>query len=389
MRSVEVLGVGTTAFGVHLESPLAQLAVEAGRAACRDAGVPMDEIEELYFANAAGGVISGQEMIRGQVATRGSALEGVPCFNVENACASGSTAFSLAWWSVASGRSEVAIVIGAEKLHHADKSVSFRAIESGTDLSWTSDVTGNGSVMMSAYASEAKRYSRQHGADLPAALAAVAVKNRSFAMHNPAAQFRSGIDPADVAASREVADPLRLLMCSPLTDGAAAVVLSAARPREGASGPGVERVVVLASRAASYSAAERVVGRAARRALSDAGVGIDEIDVAQLHDACAFAEIQQYEDVGLAEVGRGASAVLSGDFGPHGRCPVNTDGGLLSRGHALGATGVAQIVELTTQLRGLAGSRQVAGAKVAFAMNSGGWMGEDYAAAVGTVLSTG
>jgi acetyl-CoA acetyltransferase len=178
-----------------------------------------------------------------------------------------------------------------------------------------------------------------------------------------------------------VADPLRLLTCSPLTDGAAALVFTTVRPGD--------RVRVAASTIASYRAGDPVVERAAEGAYRRAGLRPADIDVFQLHDACAFAEVLQYEQVGIAKPGQGAAAVVDGRTGPGGDAPVNTDGGLLSRGHALGATGLAQITELGRQLRGEAGPRQVRGARLALAVNAGGWMGDDYAACVATALVSG
>lgn len=376
LREVAVTGIATTSFGKHLDRSLGSLASEAVAAALADAALEPGAIESCVFSNAAAGVLSGQEMIRGQVALKGTGLAGIPILNTENACASGSAAAHLAWLSVASGQVDVAIAVGAEKLFHRDKQRSFDAIESGTDPSLSHDAV-DGSVMMGAYAAQARAYAGDHG-DIEDALAAVAVKNRRYAEANPHAQFRTPITVQDVAASRPVADPLRLLTCSPLTDGAAALVFTAARPGD--------RVRVGVSALVSYRRGDSVVERASMEAFDRTGLGVGEIDVFQLHDACAFAEIQQYEQVGIASPGKGAAAVLDGRTEPGGDAPVNTDGGLLSRGHALGATGLAQLAELGRQLRGEARERQVPGARHALSVNSGGWMGDDYAASVATVL---
>jgi len=384
MRNVEVAGVATTRFGKHLDRSLADLAGEATAAALMDAQLDPGQMQSVVFANAAAGVLSGQEMIRGQVALKGTGLEGRPMINTENACASGGTAAHLAWLSVASGQVDVAIAIGAEKLYHSDKQRSFDAIESGTDLSLSredADVAG-GSVMMGSYAKEARHYSEQYG-DITDALAAIAVKNRAFASHNPNAQFQSPISAEDVATSRLVAYPLRLLTCSPLTDGAAAMVFRAA-----GSASAVDRppVTVGASTLVSYQLGYSVVERSARRIYDSTGLSANDIDVLQLHDACAFAELLQYEQVGLVGPGEAIRAVLAGRTAAGGDVPVNTDGGLLSRGHALGATGLAQLIEITLQLQGRADGRQVNGARRGLAVNSGGWMGDDYAASVATLL---
>lgn len=376
LREVALTGIATTAFGKHLNRSLGSLAAEAVDAALADADLEPGAAESCVFSNAAAGVLSGQEMIRGQVAIKGTGLEGTPVLNTENACASGSAAAHLAWLLVASGQVDVAIAVGAEKLFHPDKQRSFAAIESGTDLSLTHEAV-EGSVMMGAYAAEARAYAGANG-KIEDALAAVAVKNRRYAQANPHAQFRTPITRDDVAASRPVADPLRLLTCSPLTDGAAALVFAAAQPED--------RVRVGVSTLVSYRAGESVVQRVSGEAYRRSGLTPAEIDVFQLHDACAFAEILQYEQVGIADPGKGAGAVLDGRTGPGGDSPVNTDGGLLSRGHALGATGLAQLAELGRQLRGDAGDRQVPHARHALSVNSGGWMGDDYAASVATLL---
>ncbi|GAA4910993.1 acetyl-CoA acetyltransferase [Actinomycetospora succinea] len=382
LREVAVTGIATTPFGKHLDRSLGSLASEAVAAALDDAGVGPGDVEQAVFSNAAEGVLTGQEMIRGQVALKGTGLAGIPILNTENACASGSAAAHLAWLAVASGQVDVAIAVGAEKLFHPDKQRSFFAIESGTDRSLTregEDVEG-GSVMMGAYAAGARAYAEAHG-DVREALAAVAVKNRAYAADNPHAQFRTPITADDVEASRPVADPLRLLTCSPLTDGAAALVFTAAQPGD--------RVRVAVSTLVSYREGSSVVERAASEAYRRSGLGPTEIDAFQLHDACAFAELAQYEQVGIAEPGKGAAAVLEGRTGPGGDAPVNTDGGLLSRGHALGATGLAQLAELGRQLRGTAGARQVADPRHVLSVNSGGWMGGDYATSVATLLVGG
>lgn len=382
MRDVFVSGCGMTAFGKHLDRSLGGLSREALDLALRDCDVPTTEIDYILYSNAAAGLITGQEMIRGQVALKGVDLRDVTIIDVESACSSGGSAAHLAWLAVASGRSEVAVALGAEKLMHPDKNRSFAAIEAGTDLELEAptDVDG-GSVMMGSYAQEARDYAAKYGQPVEDALAAIAVKNRAHASANPRAQFQKPITTDDVASSRLVADPLRLLTCSPLTDGAAAVVFTAS-PR-GSATP----VKVIATELRSYEPAGSVVQRAADAGYRASGFEPADIDVFQLHDACAFAELLQYEQIGIAEPGGGCEAVLEGATRIGGRAPVNTDGGLLSRGHALGATGLAMLVELTEQLQGRSGQRQVDGAARAMAVNAGGWMGHDYATTAVTVLA--
>jgi acetyl-CoA acetyltransferase len=379
MLEVAISGVGMTPFGRHLDRSLRSLSEEALAAALEDAGLTPAEVDVVYYSNSAAGLITGQEMIRGEVALRDVALGGVPIVNVDNACASGGTASHMAWMAVASGYAETAVAVGAEKLFHEDKSLSFAAIESGTDLSVDIGEAVEGSIMMSAYAAKARDFAERNGA-VDDALADIAIKNRRHAAANSRAQFKAPIDRDDVAASRLVAEPLRLLTCSPLTDGAAAAIF---RRAEGA---GARAVDIRATVLRSYSPEGGLAKRAADAAYEAAGTSAEEVSLFALHDACAFAELQQYEQIGIAGPGAAAELVAAGETAIGGRFPVNTDGGLMSRGHALGATGLAQIFELVTQLRGEAGDRQVAGADRAFALNCGGWMGDDYAAAAAAVL---
>lgn len=384
MRTVEIAGIGMTVFGKHLHRSLSSLAREALEAGLADADLGPSDIDFVAFANAAGGSMTGQEMIGGQVALRGIALQGVPIVNVENACASGGTAASVAWMAVASGQAETAAAIGVEKLLHQDKQKSFDAIRSGTDLSLSMSEPGKsgGSVMMEAYAREALRYSDAFGV-ITDALAAIAVKNRRFASMTPTAQFRQPITADDVAASRLVADPLRLLTCSPLSDGAAVVIFSSRRRKTAHPA-----VVIPACVLRSHHEGRSPIEEACRLLFTGTGLDPSEVDVFQLHDACAFAELIQYEQVGIVPRGEAAMAAIEGRTDLGGHSPVNTDGGLLSRGHPLAATGLAQLVELTSQLRHTAGGRQVENARVGVAVNGGGWMGDDYAAAVVTLLTT-
>ena len=382
MRDVYVAGCGMTAFGNHLDRSLGDLSREALHAALREAGVEAHEPDYVFYANAAAGLITGQEMIRGQVALKGIELRDATVIDVESACSSGASAAHLAWFTVACGRTEVAVALGAEKLLHPDKNVSFGAITAGTDLTLDGGLPGDaaGSSMMGSYAQECREYAAKYG-PIEDALAAIAVKNRAHAAGNPRAQFRQPITDADVHASRLVADPLRLLTCCPMTDGAAAIVFTA-EPRNA-----LRPVRVVASELRTYEPAGSVVRRAADAGYARSGWGPADIDVFQVHDACAFGELVQYEQIGLCEPGGGGEAVLSGATRLGGRAPVNTDGGLLSRGHALGATGVAMLVELAEQLQGRCGDRQVDGASRAMAVNAGGWMGDDYATTAVTILA--
>jgi acetyl-CoA acetyltransferase len=383
-----------TPFGKFDSATVRSLAVSAVTEALADAGVGSDAVGAVFFANAVAGLLTGQEMIRGQQALRHTGLLGVPIVNVENACASASTAFSLAVSAVASGSVDVALAVGAEKMTHPDKQRAFDAIGTAVDLEALAELraqfgvgAGQKSFFMDVYASLARAYMEESGATAED-FARVAVKSHDHAALNPRAQFRRPVTVAEVLAGRVIADPLTLLMCSPVGDGAAAVLVASADYARRLGVPGVAvRASVLLSGTDRAAGEPNAVQRAARRAYELAGVGPDEVDVLEVHDAAAPAELIAYEDLGLCERGNGPKLLASGETRLGGRHVVNPSGGLLSKGHPIGATGCAQLVELADQLRGRCGDRQVSGARVALAENAGGFLSADNAATVVTVLS--
>jgi acetyl-CoA acyltransferase len=386
MTRVLIAGVGMTPFGKYLGKGVRSLAIEAIDKALLDAGIPADRVSRVYFGNAAAGIVSQQEMIRGQVALRDHALATAPLVNIENACASGGSALSLAFEAVASGSAEVALVVGAEQLNHVDRDRPFNALRGSTDIEEIGESrpgqSSTHSLLMDFYAEVAQNYLDKYGAT-PRDFALVAVKNRQNAVHNPLAHLRKAQTAEEVLSSRMIVPPLTLPMCSPTTDGAAALVLcSDSYARRSGSGA----VEILASRIASgargYPARD-----AARDAYEKASMGPDDFDLIELHDAAAPAELQQYFEIGLCGEGEGHQLIRRGDTDIGGRIPVNTSGGLLSRGHPLGATGCAQIVELVDQLLGRAGQRQVDSPQIAMAINGGGWLQGSYALAVATILA--
>jgi acetyl-CoA acyltransferase len=390
MRGVVVAGIGQTVFGKFLDTSVRSLAEEALQLAVSDAAIDPERIEIVYFANALSGLITGQETIRGQVALRHTGLMGKPIVNVDNACASGSSAFQLAWLSVASGQVDVALAIGAEKLTHPDKSVTFAAYASGVDVEERERAMratpDNRSIFMDIYAQRTRRYMDRSGAT-PEDFALVTVKSRHAASLSPWAQFKTETTQREVLESRMVSAPLTLPMCSPIADGAAAAVLVSEDVAKSLKTPPV-RVRATAAVSANRDGVEPVAAaRAAERAYAAAGLGPRDIHVAELHDASASAEIMLYEHLGFAERNRGVELIREGVTSVGGALPVNPGGGLLSRGHPVGATGIAQIVELTTQLRGAAGARQRPGASVALAECSGGQIGADSATAAVTILA--
>lgn len=387
MDPVRIAGVGMTPFGRAPGTGVRHLTTVAVTEALQQAGVRAENVERVYFGNAAAGVVSQQEMVRGQVALRETTLSGIPLVNVENACASGGTALNLAWEAVGTGRAEVALVIGVEQLSHLDKSRTFNALRGSTDIEEIGEAEPGqpsaNSVLMDFYAREAQRFLDEYGASA-VDFARVAVKNRQHATHNPLAHFQAPQTVEEVMNGRSIVPPLTLAMCSPVTDGAAAIVMcsEAYADRLGVDGP-----QIIASRIADHRGGRSTpVAEAAAAAYAEAGLGIDDLDVLELHDAAAPAELLQYAEIGLCKEGEAHHLVRRGETNLGGRIPVNPSGGLLSRGHPLGATGCAQVVELVHQLRGRADGRQVEGARHAMAINGGGWLDGTYATAVATIL---
>jgi acetyl-CoA acetyltransferase len=396
MSKAIVVGTGVTPFGKAAGRTIRTMANEAVRSAIIDAGADKDQIQRIYFGNAAAGLITGQEMIRGQVALRDIGFGNVPLINVENACATGSTAFHLAVAAIEAGQADLVLVVGTEKLTHEDKSRSFEALKAGADLErlheLEDDLYGAGqpvphdrSLFMDIYADMAERYSGRSGATATD-YAGVAVKSHDHAVHNPIAQFREPVTVQQVLDSRTVSGALTLMMCSPIGDGAAALVLASEERarRLGADGINVAACTI----ASGLSEQEDPCITAARAAYEQSGFGPTDLDVVEVHDAAAPAELMLYEDLALCPPGDGPKLLASGDTRIGGRIPVNPSGGLISRGHPVGATGCAQLVELVDQLRGRAGARQVEGARVALAENGGGFLRRNAAAATVTVLST-
>jgi acetyl-CoA acyltransferase len=389
--TVVVAGAGMTRFAKSPHS-LRDLASEAVSAALADAGVATADIEAAYVGNAVAGLVTGQEMIRGQVMLRPLGIEGIPIFNIENACASASSALHLGWQAVTSGMQEVVLCLGAEKLSHEDKTVGMEAIGTAIDVEMRAELEaelrtngeggGERSFFMDLYADMARSYMRASGATREH-FAQVVVKNQHNGARNPRAQYGGELTVEEVLASRQVVEPLTLLMCSPISDGAAAVVLTTERAARGAGrgGPRIRASIVRSgNRHDKDDPAAGSAAHAARAAFEQAGLGPEEIDCAEVHDASAPAELIVYEQLGLAEPGGGPELLESGDTRLDGKLPVNTSGGLLSKGHPIGATGIAQVCEATWQLRGEAGARQVEGARVALTQNGGGWLEGDSAA---------
>ena len=383
---VFIAGVGMTPFRRTPGRGVRALAVAAIDEALADAGLAPDDVQRVFVGNAAAGTVSQQDMIRGQVALRNTGLAGLPLVNVENACASGSSALNLAFEAVAAGRCDVAVAVGAEQLTHEDKSRTFLALRGSTDIDEIGEAdastAGSNSILMDFYAEEARSYLERTGATARD-LALVAVKNRRHGGLNPLAQYGTPQTVEEVLASRMIVDPLTLAMCSPTTDGAAAVVVVSADRAKDIGGP---RLRILASEIAG-GRVDSPVEEAAAAAYGTASVGPDDLDLVELHDAAAPAELIQYGEIGLCAPDQAHQILRRGETDLGGRIPVNTSGGLMSRGHPLGATGIAQIAEVCAQLRGRGGARQVQGARVGMAVNGGGWLGGQYAVSVATIIT--
>jgi acetyl-CoA acetyltransferase len=358
-------------FGRFPDSSLKDLARVAIVRALDDAELGIKDIEAVYSANAMAGVLQGQEQIRGQTVLREVGIEGVPVVNVENACASGSTALREAIMAIRAAACDVALVIGFEKMFVGDRDASLNALESAADLDV---IAGLGLQFTAIYAMRLRTW-LDAGLLQPRHLVDVSVKSHYNGSLNPIAQHQTVFSAAEIESSRPIADPLTLLMCSSICDGAAAVVVR----RAGTDGRGNRpQVRIRASAAASgYSSSPGQPSTptlCARAAYEEAAIGPEDVNVAEVHDAMAPGELLYYAQLGFCEPDGAAEMLDSGATSIGGRLPVNPSGGLSSRGHPIGATGLAQIAELTWQLRGEAGRRQVDRPRLALAQNSGGWL---------------
>ncbi|MCW5115651.1 thiolase family protein [Burkholderia cenocepacia] len=411
MSNIYIAGIAMTVFGRHLDRSLDDLAREALQRALRDAGCHADAIRAAFYAGITNGALQGQLSIPGQVVFSKIGLEGIPVFNVENACASGSTAVHLAVRQLQSGACDVALALGAEKMNVADKAKSFALFEAGWDVSRVDENfamlarLGEGiepppgsesdrpySRFMKIYAALCRHHMHTYGTT-QRQIAAVSAKNHGHSVHNPYSQFRQPFTIDEVLAAAPITYPITLPMCAPLSDGAAAAILCT---EEGLERIGADRsrcIRIAASVIRSFTRRRidephKHIGRlAALQAYEQAGVGPEDMDVAEVHDASAMGEIIQAENLGFVPLGEGGPAAERGEFTLGGRIPINTSGGLESKGHPLGATGIGQLYELVTQLRGEAGARQVDGARHAIQENGGGLQGVEEAALAIHILS--
>lgn len=411
MEAVYVVGVGMTPFGRMLDVDIKTMTREAVEAALADAGIEADAIEAAFFANAAQGHMEKQHMVRGQIALRNMGIGGIPVVNVENACASGATALNLAITNLKAGANDVALAVGAEKLFSKDRALMFGSFDGAWDVADKDAIharlmtLGEGvevpegstsdkpySVFMDVYAAFSRFHMKTYGTT-QRQIAAVAAKNHQHSVHNELSQFREPFTVDEVLAAPPITYPLTLPMCSPISDGAAAAILMT---EAGMKRYGIDKaraVKVLASVIQTGSDRDpaevdrHVTALAAKRAYEKAGIGPDDVSVAEVHDATAMGEIIQIENLGFVPFGEGGPASERGETAIGGRIPVNPSGGLESKGHPVGATGIGQVYELVSQLRGEAGPRQVEGARIAIAENGGGLHGIEEAVACITILA--
>lgn len=382
--TARIVGTGTSQFGMFVDARLRSLTATAVNDALVDAGISGDDVDFVVFGNAAAGLLTGQEMIRAHTSLADSALAGRPTLSVENACASSSSAFHVAVMGIESGMYDCVAVVGAEKMTGEDRTLAGRVLATGVDVEARGNGDVTGPVFMEIYAAEARAYMERSGATARD-FAEVAAKSTRNGHANPIAQVRDVLSADDVLAAREIVAPLTRPMCAGISDGAAALIVCSddfAR-RRGLRGPRVGASVVFSNKP---EWGDTIVEHTARAAYEKAGIGPTDVDVVEVHDAASPAELIISEELGLAPPGDGPKLVRDGASDIGGRCPVNPSGGLTARGHPIGATGAAQLVELADQLRGRAGARQAVGARIALAENAGGSMYGGGAACAVTIL---
>lgn len=401
-----IAGVGMTSFGRHLDRSLQSLAEEALAATLNDAGAGIGDIEQIFYGGVTQGPLQGQNAVPGEILVGKLGLRRIPVWNVENACASGTSAFQLAAQALRAGACDVALVIAAEKMNIADKARALAMFEGGWDVLEGEKnaamlmALGEGVVVpegsesprpyskfMAIYAAKCRYWMKTFGTT-QRQIAAVAAKNHMHSVHNLLSQYRQPFTIDEVLAAAPITYPLTIPMCAPVTDGAAAVVVCTEAGLKRLTGSRARAVKVAATAlatAGAYTETEflaydqAVCRRAANQAYEQAGIGPRDVNVVEVHDATAMGEVMAVEYLGLLPMGGAGPAAEAGELSIGGRLPVNPSGGLECKGHPIGATGLGQIHELVTQLRGEAGPRQVQGARVALQENGGGMAGYEEA----------
>ncbi|MFH2000524.1 MAG: thiolase domain-containing protein [Planctomycetota bacterium] len=372
MRDVAVIGVGLSDCGELWTKSLRDIYVEAALMAIDDAGV--DHIDSMYVGCMTSGLFVAQEHL-GSLLPDYMGMNPVPCTRVESACASGGVAFRQGFIEVASGMSDIVLVSGVEKMTDVDGGGATYALATASDQEYEAY---NGVTFPGLYALIARAHMNRYGTTREQ-LAQVAVKNHANGTLNPHAQFPMKITVEQVMNSPGVADPLNLLDCSPITDGAAAAILCPLDMAKKLAKNGAVKVIGSGHASNTIALHSRVdmteiasTAAAAKKAYAMAGVGPRDIHFAEVHDCFTIAEICVTEALGFFEKGKGGPAVAAGDTAIGGKIPINTSGGLKSKGHPVGATGIAQIFEVVQQLRGRADKRQLKNPKIGMAQNMGG-----------------
>ena len=402
-RTAFIAGISMTALGKRPDDSVKTLTAQAVTEALSDAGAAIGDIQAAWFSNTRQPMLEGQNTVRGQIALRAMGIIGIPIVNIENACASGSTDLLQALHWIRAGAGDIALVVGAEKMVFPDRPERVAAaFAGGTDihdrqgvLAYIRAMGGDApapdrSLFMDLYAAQARAHMARHGTT-QTDLARIAAKNHTVAALNPRSQYRTPMTVDQVLADKPIVFPFTRAMCAPVSDGAAAMVVcsEAGLVRLSARSRAIRIracALVSASDRAPDDLANHIGRRAALAAYEEAGLGPEIVDIAEVHDATSYAELQQIENLGLAEPGSVGQRLATGDFALGGRTPVNVSGGLVAKGHPVGATGIGQLYELATQLRGEAGPRQVANARIAVAENGGGFLGVEEAATVVTIL---
>ena len=384
VRQVSIIGVGMTRFGKFLERSLQDLGREAVWNAIEDANVPVKDIELVYVGNGLGPQLTELKGTIGQHVLTSAGIFGVPVVNVENACSSGSTALRGAYLEVASGSCDVALALGVEKLFCGDAARSAAAMAQGTTFAKF------GFMFVALYAMQLRRWVEKYGVTKEQ-FAKVVVKNTYNGSLNPYAQFRKPMTIEEVLNSRVIAEPLTQYMCSTMGDGAAAAIVCARKiaSRYTSKPPIHIAACELVSGTFTFPDKEHepITKRAAKRAFEKAGIGPEDVNVAEVHDGMAPAELLLYEELGFCKDGEAGRMIDEGQTTLKGRIPVNPSGGLAAKGHPVAATGLAQVAEIVWQLRGEAGQRQVSNnPRIGLTENAGGWAMDDNAACAVTIL---
>lgn len=399
MREVAIVGAGMIRFGKYPEKGIKDLVRESVEKALSDAGIDSKALDAAYVGSAVPGIMTGQEQIKAQVTLSAMGIDTIPMYNVENACASSSTALHLGWTAVGAGLYDCALVVGFEKLYDRDKLKSFMALGTAVDVESAvqfleafqakqgnkdrilgEDSGKSRSIFMDMYAYYTRTYMERYGLTQEH-FAEIAVKSHRNGANNPNAQYQKEVTREEVLNSGDVAFPLTRMMCSPVCDGSAAVVIcSKEKAAQLTTTPIWIETSVLGSGRISLEMGDTLTKRIGPQAFETAGLGPDDLDLIEVHDATSPSEIITLIELGICPGEEAPKWIEQGTLTVEGRMPTNTSGGLASKGHPIGATGLGQVHEIVQQLRGTAGRRQVKSPKVGMTHNGGGILGLDAAA---------